>query len=119
MTTPISKNEVEEICPYCEDGVVKTYPTADKYPEPDFEPCGSDLHDPEVIQALTLLLERRETEAYIKGYNANSRDCYCDSPGATEGVIPHRHLSDDGKSYNIRPDVDQLKASLNQGGEDK
>lgn len=50
-------------------------------------------------------------EQYRKGYNANSRDCYCDSLGATEGVLPHRHLMSDGKSYNIRPDLAKLSTN--------
>jgi hypothetical protein len=52
-------------------------------------------------QSITTLLERE----YRKGYNDNARDCYCDSPGVTDGVLPHHHLMDDGKSHNIRPDI--------------
>jgi len=46
-----------------------------------------------------------ENQAYRKGYNDNARDCYCNSPGATEGVLPHKHLLDDGESHNIRPNL--------------
>ena len=53
-------------------------------------------------------IEQLKDEAYRKGYNDNARDCYCDSPGATDGVLAHHHLMDDGKSYNIRPDIAEL-----------
>lgn len=46
---------------------------------------------------------------YQKGYNDNARNCYCDSPGATQGVIPHHHLITDGESHDIRPDIAQLQ----------
>ena len=51
------------------------------------------------------LIANQVKEAYKKGYNDNARNCYCDSPGATEGVLPHKHLMDDGESHDIRPDI--------------
>ena len=65
------------------------------------------------IQALTSWKDKEVMAAYRQGYNDNSRDCYCDSPGATEGVLAHRHLMDDGESHNIKPDVESLQS---QGG---
>jgi hypothetical protein len=63
-----------------------------------------------LMTALLAWVNDEKEKAYRKGYNDNARDCYCDSPGATEGVIPHHHLMDDGKSYKILPDI----AKLNQ-----
>jgi len=63
------------------------------------------------IEARSLIqseISKREQQAYNKGYNDNARDCYCDSPGATEGVLAHHHLATDGESHNIRPDVQQI-----------
>ena len=57
-----------------------------------------------------LILQDRE-RAYQQGYNDNARDCYCDSPGATEGVLPHRHLMTDETSSDIRPELSQLTAN--------
>ena len=54
---------------------------------------------------LKALIANQVKEAYKKGYNDNARNCYCDSPGATEGVLPHKHLMDDGESHDIRPDI--------------
>ena len=59
-------------------------------------------------QQATAAITTMLNEAYRKGYNDNARDCYCDSPGATEGVLAHHHLMDDGKSHDIRPDVAHL-----------
>lgn len=53
-------------------------------------------------------VEAREAEAYRQGYNDNAKNCYCDSPGATEGVIPHKHIMGDGESHDIRPDVQRI-----------
>lgn len=39
-------------------------------------------------------------EAYRHGYNDNARDCFCGGSS-----IPHKHLIDDGKSYEIKPDL--------------
>lgn len=50
--------------------------------------------------------EQEVDEAYRKGYNANSRDCYCHVEVFM--VTPHRHLMGDGKSHNIRPDIRKL-----------
>ena len=44
-------------------------------------------------------------EAYRKGYNDNARDCYCDSTKLIESLIPHKHLLDDDKIHNIRPNL--------------
>lgn len=57
-------------------------------------------------------------KAYQKGYNDNSRDCYCDSPGATEGVLSHRHLADDGESHNIKPDINRGETPNQVEGEE-
>lgn len=67
-------------------------------------------------QALTSWKDKEVMAAYRQGYNDNSRDCYCDSPGATEGVLAHRHLMDDGESHNIKPDVESLQS---QGGKNE
>jgi len=44
-------------------------------------------------------------EEYKRGYNDNARDCYCDSTKVIESLRPHKHLMDDGKSHDIRPDL--------------
>lgn len=65
-------------------------------------------HSTKFKQAILTHIDTVCREAYRKGYNDNARDCYCDSPGATDGVITHHHLLDDGESHNIRPDLTQL-----------
>lgn len=52
----------------------------------------------EVKQAIEELL----IKAYRNGYNDNARDCLC------TGGIPHKHLIDDGDSYDIRPNINKL-----------
>lgn len=61
--------------------------------------------DEEARVDIRKLIANQVKEAYKKGYNDNARNCYCDSPGATEGVLPHKHLMDDGESHDIRPDI--------------
>lgn len=56
-------------------------------------------------QSIHALIADQVREAYRKGYNDNARDCYCDSTKVIESLIPHKHLMDDGKSHNIRPDL--------------
>lgn len=46
-------------------------------------------------------------EAYRKGYNDNARDCYC-GQNIPDNFMPHRHLLGDGKSHDIRPDIQGL-----------
>jgi len=70
----------------------------------------------EIAKALTSWKDKEVMASYRQGYNDNSRDCYCDSPGATEGVLAHRHLMDDGESHNIKPDVESLQS---QGGKNE
>jgi hypothetical protein len=53
----------------------------------------------EAKQAIEELL----IKAYRNGYNDNARDCLC-----TGGTIPHKHLIDDGDSYDIRPNINKL-----------
>lgn len=47
-------------------------------------------------------LEELLIKAYRNGYNDNARDCLC------TGGIPHKHLIDDGDSYDIRPNINKL-----------
>jgi hypothetical protein len=49
-------------------------------------------------QAKATILTKLEQQ-YRKGYNDNARDCTC-----ADMDIEHKHLIDDGQSYNIRPD---------------
>ena len=39
-----------------------------------------------LFKNLQALITTQKQEAYRQGYNDNARNCYCDSPGATEGV---------------------------------
>ncbi len=48
-------------------------------------------------------IEELLIKAYRNGYNDNARDCLC-----TGGTIPHKHLIDDGDSYDIRPNINKL-----------
>ena len=61
-----------------------------------------------LIKELEAIITTQKQEAYRQGYNDNARNCYCDSPGATEGVLPHKHLMDDGESHDIRPEVKSI-----------
>lgn len=63
----------------------------------------------EIMNDLQSELEKREREAYKKGYNDNAKNCYCDSLGALEGVLPHKHLLTNEESSLIRPDINQLQ----------
>ena len=62
----------------------------------------------ELNDLFTRKLKEAVEEAYRRGYNDNARNCYCDSPGATEGVLPHKHLLTDETSVELRPDISKL-----------
>lgn len=70
-----------------------------------------DKIDYDATEKIKALISDQVAEAYRKGYNDNARDCYCDSKGATEGILPHKHLMDDGESHAIRPDIAQLRST--------
>lgn len=59
----------------------------------------------QAIGRLLSLIEQREAESYRRGYNDNARDCSCDESPAS----PHQHLMDDGKSHDIKPQLETLK----------
>lgn len=59
----------------------------------------------DLMDIIELFIANQVREAYRKGYNDNARDCYCDSAKVIESLIPHKHLMDDGKSHDIRPDL--------------
>ena len=63
----------------------------------------------EAEQAIKDYIAKEMADEYRRGYNDNARDCYCNSPGATEGVLAHHHLMDDGKSHNIRPEFQRQR----------
>lgn len=62
-----------------------------------------NLNLPELNPVQVTMLEHYIADREREAYNSNARDCFCDSPGATENVIPHHHLITDGESHDIRP----------------
>ena len=96
-------DELDEILPhssFCDDW----HEPADPKDPYNCIDCNGEQKLKKAIQTLI-------DQAYRKGYNDNSRDCLCDSVdyrGFTERV-PHRHLMDDGESYDIKPDITALQ----------
>jgi hypothetical protein len=79
-----------------QDELSKLYPTWQKV---DTTKIGYIIQRLEALQGIEELL----IKAYRNGYNDNARDCLC-----TGGTIPHKHLIDDGDSYDIRPNINKL-----------
>ena len=74
----------------------------------------SEFAADEAKQAIRQLVAEQERVSYSKGYNDNARNCYCDSPGATEGVLAHKHLLTNEVSSDVRPDIPGLTKAKEQ-----